>query len=287
MVDQSQSSATNAPKAVTNEEGRGLAFRTPAQDAAIAKRWARAKELDAIKRARQEKRAMRIARFKEIAGAPFKKVQAFGQKLLAPWYALLLKMEQWQEAREKARQEKLEKTRPAREAAAKIKWEKKKARQEARKALFERWKAGTVGLRKALGLPVRAFIGIKKGAKSLFLAPYEAFLIAREAAAKKREAKRQLRLAGTAQSRAEKAQAKHAKMVQKHLRRQARREAWARRLSGVGAAWRAFRRFWSQTTPIRRILYLIILIYLAFRYRFELVAWFDSFFGFDLQRLLK
>jgi hypothetical protein len=287
MVDQSQPSAGSAPRADTDEEGKGLVFRTPAQDAAIAKRWARARELEAAKKARQERRDLRIVRFKEVAGAPFKKVQAFGQKLLAPWYALLLKIEQWQESREKARQERLEKTRPAREAAAKIKWEKKKARQEARKAFFERWRAGTVGLRKALGLPVRAFIGIKKGAKSLLLAPYEAFVIAREASAKKRDAKKQLRLASTAQSRQDKAQAKHAKMVRKHLRRQARREAWARSFSWVGAAWRAFRRFWTQTTPIRRILYLIILIYLAFHYRFELVDKFDSFFGFDLQRLMK
>jgi len=262
-------------------------LRTSAQDAAIAKKWARAREIEAIKKARQERRALRIARFRQIVGAPFKKVQAFGQTLLAPWYALLLKIEQWQESREKARLERLEKTRPAREAAAKIKWEKKKARQESRKAFFERWRAGTVGLRKALGAPARAFSAINKGVKSLFLAPYEAFLIAREAAAKKREAKRQLRLASTAQQRQEKIQAKHTKMVQKHLRRKARREAWARRFSGVGAAWRAFRRFWSQTTPIRRILYLIIALYLAFRYRLEILAWFDSIFGFDLQRLLK
>jgi hypothetical protein len=252
----------------------------------ILERWLRLKRREAIRKARAEKWKKRWARIRIIFVLPLGKVRdAFrGLKsaLLSPWQNLLIRLEAAREAREAKKREALKKTEPERELAARKRWEawmrKEIVREERRKI----WAARFSRAKRFVPHPRRWLKNLKKRIKAVITRPYYDVLASLEEAKERRDAKKRLAREETRELEEVIIQKRYVKLVEKERRKSKRREQRKARWKRVRARLRPILEFWENTFGLRKLLFLIILGVLGWRYRETILAYIESVLGLQL-----
>lgn len=262
-----------------------------AEMARVAARWAEAREREARRKASMERWARRMGRLKNIVAKPWKKLEytleIVGRRIREPFDDMLLKME---ERREEKRQKEiayLKSIEPELEAAARKKWEKRKKRQVAMGLRLAVVRDYLSGVGHMIAVPFRRIDSLGVDLKDFLLAPYMEMLRKREAIAEARRKKISEMMGKDRGMQDEKIRARHYKMMEKIMISKERARRRRERLDFLFQWLRSFSKFWRDTAPIRKLIYLIILVYLVYRYRMVIAERFGSLFGFDLQRLMN
>lgn len=261
-----------------------------AEVARIAARWARARDLEQRRKERAERWRKRLFRIRESIAGPWRAMESraedVGRALVAPFHGIIEAVQKFREEQENKRREKWLKNLPAREEAARKRWEKKRLRKEARARRMEALRARFSGLNQSLSSPAEKYRALEEKLRDIFMAPFRLIGAWNERIALARHQRRQIKLELTKDSREEAIRKRHTRLLLKEERKRMSRLRWRRRLSGVRSSWQWFRRFWSNTRPIRQILYIIAAIVAIIIYRHEIIDWVSDFANSDLQQLM-
>ena len=286
----------NGVKQPAKEPAIGAVMETlPVPDAAemarVAEKWMKAREKEARRKARLERWKRRLWKLRNAVANPWKKVEyqleLIGRRIREPFDDILLKMEAKREEKRQKEIAYLKSIEPEREEAARKKWEKRKTRQVAlsmRLAVLQDFlsAAGQV-----IATPFKRIDRLGVDLKDFLLAPYMEMLRKREAIVEERRKKIAEMMNKDRGMQDEKIRARHYKMMEKIMIAKERARRRRERLDFLYQWLRSFGKFWRDTAPIRKLIYLIVLVYLVFRYRMVIADRFGSLFGFDLQKLME
>lgn len=269
----------------------GLAVPDADEMARVAARWMAARELEAKRKQRAEIWRKRMERFKNVFAKPWRKLEytleIIGRRIREPFDDILLAYEKWQDERRAKQIAYLKSIEPEREEAARKKWEKRKKRHVAMSMRLAVWGERLSVLGEIIAIPFHKLDSLGESIKDFVLAPYREMLIKREQMAEERQKKIQEMMSKDRGIQDEKIRAKHMKMMEKMMIKRERAIRRREKLDFLFQWMKGFGKFWKNTAPIRKIIYLIVLLYAIFHYRMVIAKNFGSFFGFDLQRLLK